>query len=493
MQIYLTVKEKDFRPYSKDLHMGDYCLKKSGDHCIIYLISKKPLPETVIEEYPYIELFNIEIDVLDAMIFSFDNLGARQGNKELIDLLSKQCLHTNLRFFFSHACNILRYEEDCWDINLLFAVNQNFLGNEDAIYRPVENEQIQIHEKKDIPSEFEKAKLKIQSINFEEQKLGFEIIHNVALNENNSEAFYIIAKCYQNGIGTKSSIRSAISWFKKAAENKDKDSARELGKIYYNNPLYKSYYDSFSFFKKAAILGDAESLYMIGLYYDNGFYHKTDYKLAALHYELAAAEDYSNAFYRIALMYKKGNYYEKSESDYLHNLEKAIQLGCEEAKLELEKYKSSIPALDRVPEQAVSVSKLYFWPYIQNLFKISKKEGTVVEILSKCYAENPYLFHKAINDFTNLCPNTNIFEGRKSVESKRDVQIHVLKEYLDKKNLNYVDNLESTNVIWVVGPRSLELDKVDIILQYKLKPVFMPNGAKSTGKQPAWQIAVNRS
>lgn len=86
--------------------------------------------------------------------------------------------------------------------------------------------------------------------------------------EKEAEKYYYEGNVFQNGLGTKRDLHSAVSKYEKAAEYGSIDALCRLGEIFsQNNEIGKNELLAFDYYQKAAQLGCLEAIYKVGRAY----------------------------------------------------------------------------------------------------------------------------------------------------------------------------------------------------------------------------------
>lgn len=124
---------------------------------------------------------------------------------------------------------------------------------------------------------------------------------------------YLVGFYYENGLGVEKSIRSAITYYKKAAEKYDPfkrgdvQACLALAKLYEEGGEIEISLDqSFFYYLKAAYFGDVKAQYKVGFYYENGYGTKKSNTEALFYYGMAAENNYPEGIYAYGLCLKEG-------------------------------------------------------------------------------------------------------------------------------------------------------------------------------------------
>ena len=117
-----------------------------------------------------------------------------------------------------------------------------------------------------------------------------------AAEQGNKEAQSFVGQCYVLGLGVKKDYKQAIYWFRKAAEQGDKDVQYILGHCYYTGDgVKKDYKQAVYWFRKAAEQGVARAQSVLGDCYAKGYGMKKDSKQAVYWWGKAAKQGDKNA------------------------------------------------------------------------------------------------------------------------------------------------------------------------------------------------------
>ncbi|MHB9071720.1 MAG: tetratricopeptide repeat protein [Sedimentisphaerales bacterium] len=128
-----------------------------------------------------------------------------------------------------------------------------------------------------------------------------------AAENGNVKAYYLLAQCFDIGIGTSKNSEQAVLWYSKAADAGNYSAMVDLGLIYYNGKsLPQDYNEALKWYSKAAEQGESHAQNNLGLMYYNGQGVLQDYKEALKWYSKAAEQGEAMAQYSLGVMYDNG-------------------------------------------------------------------------------------------------------------------------------------------------------------------------------------------
>jgi tetratricopeptide (TPR) repeat protein len=139
------------------------------------------------------------------------------------------------------------------------------------------------------------------------------------------------------------SFAEAASWYRKAAEQGDRNGMRDLGVLYRDGTgLPKDPSQAMSWFRKAADLGDVDALYAIGNLYSDGIGVAKDEVAAVEWYRKGAAQGDKDPMTELGACYWSGKGVDKSAREAINWWKQAAEKGDENAqknlKMALEKF-----------------------------------------------------------------------------------------------------------------------------------------------------------
>jgi hypothetical protein len=109
-------------------------------------------------------------------------------------------------------------------------------------------------------------------------------------------AQFELAKIYRFGLGVEENINTAVSYYKKAADNGSGDAQCSLGALYYKGTgVTKNYTTAVLYFKKAANQGDRTGQFNLACSYLDGTGIKKNREEALKWFKLSAEQDYKPA------------------------------------------------------------------------------------------------------------------------------------------------------------------------------------------------------
>jgi Caspase domain/Sel1 repeat len=136
-----------------------------------------------------------------------------------------------------------------------------------------------------------------------------------------AEAQMYIGYMFNTGSGVKQDYKTAVIWYKKAAEQENASGQFNLGRMYYNGSgVEQDYKTAIMWFKKASNLGISDAQLMLGNMYNLGQGVKISVNEVVKWYSLSAKNGNAMAQYYL------GNMYEYGQGGLEINLNKAIEL-----------------------------------------------------------------------------------------------------------------------------------------------------------------------
>ncbi len=145
-----------------------------------------------------------------------------------------------------------------------------------------------------------------------------------------------LAIAYQNGMGVKRDLNTALHWYEKAADQGNVGAMRAIGQIY---KRAKRYREAAQWHAKGARRGDKYSQSELGWLYENGKGVKKDYKKAFKFYTKAAKQGEPVAQYYLAVMYYNGRGVKRNLKMAKRWMTTCARQGDKDAKAFLKKYK----------------------------------------------------------------------------------------------------------------------------------------------------------
>ena len=120
-----------------------------------------------------------------------------------------------------------------------------------------------------------------------------------AAENKDKDAQYSLGLCYYQGDGVQQDFAEAFKWFKKAAENEDKEAQHSLGLCYYRgNGVQQDFAEAFKWFKKAAERGHVEAQFYLGDCYAKGQGVEQNQEKAKYWYEKSAWQGNTEALFQ---------------------------------------------------------------------------------------------------------------------------------------------------------------------------------------------------
>ncbi|MFO8025027.1 tetratricopeptide repeat protein [Thiohalophilus sp.] len=125
--------------------------------------------------------------------------------------------------------------------------------------------------------------------------------------KNDPDALFNIGLLYMQGKGVKQDARTAMEWFKQAAQYGSVDAAYNLGMLYADGRgVYPSPKDAIYWWRQAAEVGHAESQYNLGVMLAYGRGTTRQLSEALTWWEAAARQGNANAIRALAMTYEQG-------------------------------------------------------------------------------------------------------------------------------------------------------------------------------------------
>jgi TPR repeat protein len=128
-----------------------------------------------------------------------------------------------------------------------------------------------------------------------------------AAEQGDADAQYSLGFAYENGRGVTQDYAAAFSWYRKAADQGNAYAQVNLGAMYANGTgVTQNETIAVSWFRKAADQGNADAQYNLGNMYENGTGVTQDYATAFSWYRKAADQGNTQAQYSLGVMYDNG-------------------------------------------------------------------------------------------------------------------------------------------------------------------------------------------
>lgn len=165
-------------------------------------------------------------------------------------------------------------------------------------------------------------------------KTAYEIaINNAKANDQYAQA--LLGLIYAGGFGVKQDIKEAANWFKRSADQGNKEAEFELGFLYLKGQgVEKNPAMAFELFQKSAAQGHIAAQFNAAIAYLNGVGTKQDIPKALQLLEKNAKSGYPNAFYTLGLLFKKGEMVDQDIPRAANLIGTAAQFGLTAAQLE---------------------------------------------------------------------------------------------------------------------------------------------------------------
>lgn len=134
-----------------------------------------------------------------------------------------------------------------------------------------------------------------------------ELNRLIKVGDHTAEAYYNLAKLYENGLGVAKDEMQALTFYRRAAEAGDEKSALKVGNAYFlGRGVDRNYAEAYRWFKQSAEKGNYAAQYNIGLMLDEGKGLRKDSVKAFEFYQKAADQGYGPAQYALGGMFLKG-------------------------------------------------------------------------------------------------------------------------------------------------------------------------------------------
>lgn len=158
----------------------------------------------------------------------------------------------------------------------------------------------------------------------------------------NSDAAYLVACCYDEGVGTDKSEKEALFWLESSSDAGNAEALNLLAAWYDNGYIVeKSAEKAFKLYKSAAAKGSAEGQCNLACCYIEGVVTEESPEDAIYWLKEAVAQDYAHAQYMYGLCFYYGYGVDESETEGEKWLRKAAEQGHEDAIKTLEEFNSA--------------------------------------------------------------------------------------------------------------------------------------------------------
>lgn len=238
----------------------------------------------------------------------------------------------------------------------------------------------------------------------------------IAYDQQEESALVPLAKCYEFGLGVAENREKAIALYESAYEEyHNEEAAYALGKWYlekgdskgialikqacdtnmkeaitlYGIFLWEGTYitqnreQALTYFEQASELGELEALYRRGECYELGILYEHNWKLAFQMYQKAAGGKHAKALRKMGYCYEMGLGTNKSSAKAKNYYESAVELGDEQARIDLEFLILSNPlnreTKDRIKEAHSYIEEDNNHVHIQYRLGLCYKEGVGYE------------------------------------------------------------------------------------------------------------------
>ena len=167
---------------------------------------------------------------------------------------------------------------------------------------------------------------------------GIDINQIIELaNQGVVDAEYMLATCYDKGIGIEQNSEKAFFWFERAANQGDAGAQHALGLCYdIGKGVAQNYEKAFYWYKKSAALGNAKAQYNLASCYEEGQGTEQDLKRAFYWYRNAANQGIVSAWCVLGYFYANGIGVAQDIPSAIHWFTLAAEQGPPEAAKNLE-------------------------------------------------------------------------------------------------------------------------------------------------------------
>lgn len=164
----------------------------------------------------------------------------------------------------------------------------------------------------------------------------------IAANQGDGSATYLLGLCYEDGSGVDSDYEKAREYFKLAMERGSADAAVKMGRFYESDDGNSDFLKAYECYQTAADKGSAEAYFKLGYLYYSGKGVKHDLEKAFECWKAGGSVDEKNEYVAgcaldVGLCYRDGTGIEKDGTQAIKWFEKARDLGNITALLELGK------------------------------------------------------------------------------------------------------------------------------------------------------------
>ena len=146
-------------------------------------------------------------------------------------------------------------------------------------------------------------------------------------NSGDPKAQFVLGFSYAYGLDVPKSIKRAVSWYKKSAEQGFAMAQFQLGVIYSLGDSQPDYVKAVKWYNLSAEQGYSGAQYNLGVMYAKGLGIDQDYKKATELYEKAANQGHLEAQFNLGLMYYYGEVVRKDHKKAANWFKKAAEKG----------------------------------------------------------------------------------------------------------------------------------------------------------------------
>lgn len=184
---------------------------------------------------------------------------------------------------------------------------------------------------------------------------------------NNNKCYSWIGQMYEDGLGVKANLDSAMNYYQIAAKYEDPFSQNRLGVYYFYQSTTSSYQKAFEYFQSAAKQNNEYAYLNLGIMYQSGrgvdvdlvnaekcyqlaknlgnvpaitqlgliYLSRAEYKKAITYFEMAAEQHDGNAFMHLGTMYENGTGFKQDNGIAAKYYRIAVEKNVESAELHL--------------------------------------------------------------------------------------------------------------------------------------------------------------